>query len=208
MPIILQAAGLAVERDARRVFENLSFAVERGQALHVSGRNGAGKTTLLRTLCGLIRPETGLIEFEGVAVKEDFLEYLRHVTYIGHDNGLKLELTPLENLKFERMLRNASPAPTDTAILERLGVGHCAEVPCRYLSAGQKRRTALTRLPASGTRLWLLDEPLNGLDSDGRQLFEELLEGHLRGGGGAIVTSHQPFGSGDVAEVALDRYMA
>ena len=207
---MLQSANLSVERDARRVFENLSFTVRSGQAAHVSGANGAGKTTLLRTLCGLIRPESGDIRFEGAAITEDIAAYLRCVAYVGHENGLKAEFTPLENLNFEKKIRAAPRKPSGPRILKRLGIGHCADVPCRYLSAGQKRRAALARLLACDARLWLLDEPLTGLDADGRQLFAELLAEHLGKGGCAVVTSHQPFESsrGDFVELPLENFRA
>ncbi len=208
MPITFQAVDIAVELDTQRVFENLSFKVGDCEAIHFLGRNGAGKTTLLRTLCGLIRPVAGHILFQGSNIRSDLVEFLRNIVYLGHENGLKAELTPVENLRFERTLKGSSPTQAEMEILDQLGIEHCADAPCRYLSAGQRRRVALGRLLASQAVIWLLDEPMTALDREGRQLFGAMLSKHLDSGGCAILTSHQPLDSANskVSEVRLDIY--
>lgn len=182
---VLSVHGLSVARGERALFTDLEFALDAGDLLHLRGRNGAGKTTLLETLCGLRRPAAGELR----APEPSALHWL------GHRNALNPALTPLENLEFWCGL-NGVDARAVLPALERTGVARLRYRACRTLSAGQKRRTALARLLLSRRVLWLLDEPLDGLDADGLALFATLLAEHLDGGGAALVTSHQPLPPG------------
>lgn len=181
----MSVQGLSVARGERVLFTDLSFALEPGDLLHLRGRNGAGKTTLLETLCGLRLPATGALK----APEAGALHWL------GHRNALNPALTPLENLEFWCGLNGADTRRVLPA-LERTGVARLRHRVCRTLSAGQKRRTALARLLLAPRSLWLLDEPLDGLDGNGLALFATLLGEHLEGGGAALVTSHQPLPAG------------
>lgn len=181
----LSVQQLSVARGERVLFKDLSFAVDTGEALHLRGRNGAGKTSLLEVLSGLRQPAAGEVQAPDVA----------QLHWLGHRNALNLALTPAENLAFWCSLNRLSEDDILPA-LERLGVSKLRHRACRTLSAGQKRRAALARLLLARRPLWLLDEPLDGLDSDGLALFAMLLREHLEQGGAAIVTSHQPLPQG------------
>lgn len=194
MPLFAVEA-LTLYRGSRKLAADLSFALEAGTALHLRGRNGIGKTTLLEVLSGLRRVEEGRI-----TQRPDSSE----LHWLGHKNALNLSLTPQENLEFWCGLHGVDAAGIPSA-LETLGVSRVRHRPCRTLSAGQKRRTALARLLLSPRKLWLLDEPLDGLDVQGLSLFAELLNAHLKAGGAAVVTSHQPLpvGVATVRELQL-----
>lgn len=179
---ILEVKALTVTRGNRLLVSDLSFALAAGEVLHLRGNNGAGKTSLLEILSGLRAAAAGTIE----PAAED-----GHLHWLGHKNALNLALTPVENLEFWCGL-NGRAATGLLPVLERLGVAKVRHRACRTLSAGQKRRTALARLLLARRPLWLLDEPLDGLDAHGLELFADLLNAHLQGGGAAIVTSHQP----------------
>ncbi|HVT36651.1 MAG TPA: heme ABC exporter ATP-binding protein CcmA [Nevskiaceae bacterium] len=178
MPI-LSAQRLSVARGERVLLKDFSLTLEPGALVHLRGANGAGKTSLLETLAGLRRPAAGEV------ARPDALHW------IGHRNALNLALSPLENLRWWCAI-NALDRSAVQPALEQLGVGSLRHRACRTLSAGQKRRSALARLVASKRPLWLLDEPLDGLDADGLALIAQLLSAHLSGGGAAMVTSHQP----------------
>lgn len=178
---ILAVEALTLFRSSRKLVANLSFALEAGEVLHLRGANGIGKTSLLETLSGLRHVEEGQI----VQSAEP-----SQLHWLGHKNALNLSLTPQENLEFWCGLNEIS-METIAPALETLGVSRVRHRACRTLSAGQKRRTALARLLLSPRKLWLLDEPLDGLDAQGLSLFAELLNRHLQQGGGAIITSHQ-----------------
>ena len=179
-------------RGDRLLFAELSLRLASGELLQVHGPNGSGKTTLLRVLCGLTEPLTGTIRWEGSAYEAQSSDYRDHLAYVGHANGVKLELTALENLQVAQTLTR-SPPPVDPATaLERFELSPVWDIPASYLSAGQRRRIALARLLITGAHCWLLDEPFSALDKHGVELMESLLQDHLRAGGLVALTSHQP----------------
>jgi heme exporter protein A len=114
------------------------------------------------------------------------------LAYLGHVNALKADLTAVENLRFGVGLRRQVALEQMHAALAHLQVAHCAELPARSLSAGQKRRVALARISLSGAALWILDEPITNLDVDGIACVESCMAEHLRQGGSILTAAHQP----------------
>jgi len=190
---MLTANELACERGERLLFKNLGFELGHGEALLVRGGNGHGKTSLLRILCGLSVPAAGVVRWRGDSISRAHEQYGREMAYIGHANGIKDDLTPMENLRIAaaldgRVLDDA----TATAALEQVGLSRCVDLPARVLSFGQRRRVALAGLMTAGALLWILDEPLTGLDANGVAMVEQLIRNHVVAGGLAIMTTHQP----------------
>ena len=187
----LTADTLTLSRGGRRLIEGLSFAVEAGEALVLTGPNGVGKTTLLRALAGLIAPEAGAIRLEGTS--DDGASVGECAHYVGHANGVKLGLTVRENAQFWMRFLGGQPGIVD-AVLEILHLDDIAEVPAAYLSAGQKRRLGLARVLLAPRPLWLLDEPTAALDVASQALLATLMQRHLDGGGILIAATHGPLG--------------
>jgi heme exporter protein A len=187
----LEVRGLACTRNERRLFADLNFSLSAGDALLIDGPNGSGKTSLLRLLCGLGLLDAGKICWRGRDVDDYRAEYLADVAYVGHANGIKLDLTARENLQFARALGHAGSAATATKALAEVGLAGFADAPCGKLSAGQRRRVALARLFVLEARLWLLDEPFTALDARAVLRFEALLRAHLDNGGLLILTTHR-----------------
>lgn len=188
---VLRAVALETHRGDRRLFSNLNLELAEGEVLQVHGPNGSGKTTLLRILCGLTLPTSGEV-FWGDAEISSSTEFINNINYLGHSNGIKLELTPVENL---RVARAIGTNPTDMApetALEQFNLYGFEDVPAYMLSAGQRRRVALARLLMNKTRCWVLDEPFTALDKAGIGTVESLIDEHTQGGGIAILTTHQP----------------
>jgi heme exporter protein A len=190
----LVAENLHLWRGEQHVLRGVSFALSRGQCLQIMGANGSGKTTLLRALCGLVPLEEGQVRWRGAVVMYSSPTLHTELGYLGHDNGLKPELTALENLRFATQLRRRVHDGEIHAALERTGVAECSGSLLRRLSAGQRRRVALARIVLSETALWVLDEPAANLDPRGQTLVTELLAAHLTRGGMAVVATHQPLG--------------
>lgn len=195
---LLAVRELCCSRNDIPVFQDLSFTLHPGRILLVEGENGSGKTTLLSILCGLREPDAGTLSWRGNDIHYDYHSYLRDLCYIGHGNGIKPGLTPPENLAFARDLSAPGAAIDPAPILKRFGLQRYDELPARYLSAGQRRRLALSRLLLERKSLWILDEPLTALDEAGRQLLRDMFRYHLSGDGAVIMTSHDPFSADEL----------
>ncbi len=181
-----QAHDLACRRGGREVFAGLSFAVSAGGSLALRGPNGSGKSTLLRLAAGLIHPEAGSLRLDGGDAERTIAEQAH---LLGHLDAVKPALTVAENLAFWRDMLDGEKAGVRDA-LERVGLARLAAFPAAILSAGQRRRLSLARLVAVRRPVWLLDEPTNALDADGRARLDNLIAGHLASGGIALVATH------------------
>ena len=190
---MLQAVDLACQRGERLLFRGLTFTVGPGECLHVAGENGAGKTSLLRLLAGLTAPVEGRIEWDGSDIRRLREEFWSLLAYVGHANGVKDELTAVENLHFGNAIAGRPAAESAArAALDRLGLHDHADRPVRALSQGQRRRVALARLAgAEAARLWILDEPFTALDARGIEVLRELVAAQLGRGGCVVLTTHQ-----------------
>lgn len=189
---MLSAQGLSCLRGSRLLFKNIGFELNAGGLLYVLGENGSGKSSLLRMLCGLLTPEEGAVFWNGKKIKEDAESYLSNLTYLGHLNGLKDDLTALENLQTNARLACVEASEQAAmAALTAIGIARCAYLPARVLSQGQKRRVALAGLWLANTSLWILDEPFAALDVASVEVLAARLGVHIAEGGMAILTTHQ-----------------
>lgn len=177
-------------RGDQHVLKGVSMLAAPGDLVHVSGPNGSGKTTLLRVILGLLHPEQGCVTWCARAIDRFRSEYLARLAYLSHEPALKADLTALENLRFSVGLKRRVSVEELEDCLSRTGVAHCANLPARVLSAGQRRRVAMARVLAMRASLWLLDEPFTNLDSQGAELVSELLVAHVRESGLAVVVAH------------------
>lgn len=187
---MLEARELVVSRGENLLIDGLDLRVAPGEVLLVSGPNGSGKTTLLRTLTGLTLPEEGSIHWAGENIRRDGGAYRQALIWVGHQPGIKLELTPRENLRVFASLHGGGDERD--AALARMGLGERLDVPCRHLSAGQRRRVMLARLLIERARAWILDEPYTALDRHAVETLEARLAEHAAAGGITVMTSHQP----------------
>ena len=181
MTSLLTFDAVSLTRGGRLLFEELSFALEPGEALHVAGPNGSGKSSLLRLAAGLLREDRGRVERTELALADDRLSLDpelplgRALDFWGGRTGQALQALDLEPL---------------------------TQIPVRLLSSGQAKRATLARVAASGARLWLLDEPLNALDDTAVRAVERMIRQHLDGGGAIVAASHQTM-PGDWRRVEL-----
>lgn len=187
----LEGREINVWRGDRHILRDVSFSLQAGEFLKLTGPNGVGKTTLIRVVCGLLPAETGAVEWRGKPVDSSNDEYHAEMTYLGHLNSLKADLSARENLEFLGGLREALTEADIDSALDRVGILSRGDLAARSLSAGQKRRLALARLLLSGAILWILDEPVTNLDVAGVDLVEDLVREHVERGGLALAAAHQ-----------------
>ncbi len=186
---LLETRDLACIRNDSYLFEHLNFALEPGQMLVVEGPNGCGKTSLLRILTGLRLADGGDVLWRGEPIDRLAGDYYEQVNYVGHHDGVKHELSCLENLRLARAMGIPSPRDLDD-VLERVDLYAYGETEVGSMSAGQKRRLALARLLATDSLLWILDEPFTSLDKVSMSMFAGLFEQHLQREGVIVATSH------------------
>ena len=192
---MLEVINLTCVRGTRRLFKELNFSAESGELVELRGPNGSGKTSLLRILCGLAMPAAGEVRWNGTGIRSLGEEYFGSVGYLGHQNAVKDELTAIENLRISSAVCGyALDKKEAQEILKRVGLTQQQNLPARVLSAGQRRRLAMTRLLTSKARLWILDEVLTSLDDTAMNLSREFISEHLKQDGIAIVATHQDLG--------------
>ena len=190
---MLEASQIECVRGSRRLFRDLSFRLEAHQALRVRGENGSGKTSLLRIVAGLSPAESGRVSWNDGNIHTLGEDYLRDLLFLGHSNGLKDDLSPVENLRYALALAGvvANEPELRESVAEQ-GLGAIADLPVKLLSQGQKRRVALTRLSFSAEKpLWILDEPFTALDAASVERLARTITKQLQRGGMVIFATHQ-----------------
>jgi heme exporter protein A len=191
----LQGENLSCVRDDRTLFAGLNFSLDSGKVLLLEGQNGSGKTSLLRILCGFREPDDGRVLWDGEPITGS--SYYADMAYIGHLDGIKKELTVLENLRLSLALAQAGRYAIAQA-LEKVQLAGYDDALVQTLSAGQKRRLSLARLLITHNHLWILDEPFTSLDRQGITLIETLMREHCASGGMIVLTSHHDLNLHDV----------
>jgi heme exporter protein A len=184
----LQVKNLSCWRNDQVLFEQLNLSLTPGSVLFLEGENGSGKTSLLRILCGFRLADEGDILWNEQSTSS-LPEYFENISFVGHKNGIKDELTVEENLNLMRSMATASDIKTDE-VLKQIGLFKKSDVLSRLLSAGQKRKLALARLMMTNNSFWVLDEPFTSLDKASVVFFETLIKKHIARGGMLILTSH------------------
>ncbi len=206
----LDVKNLQCIRGDRELFTGLSFKLEENQLMMLEGENGSGKTTLLRALCGLYMQDEGDILWDGLSIKKQDEEYRKQLLYLGHLNGIKADLTVLENLRINSaLLGDVIPINILMDALDTIGLYAFEDFPTSQLSQGQKRRVALARLLISKAKLWILDEPFVALDIAAVELLQSIIANHVDNGGMVILTTHQevPLTSGKIKRLSLNKQL-
>ncbi|NYT52033.1 MAG: cytochrome c biogenesis heme-transporting ATPase CcmA [Candidatus Vesicomyosocius endoextente] len=186
---MLKVDNLSCQKGYNLLFSNLSFKVNSGDILRITGTNGSGKTSLLKILAGLDAQEQGNVFLDNHEVKSE--AYQQEIFYLGHLSALSEELSTLENLEFLTELNKPTKQIQLIKALSSIGLKGYENEYCDKLSAGQKRRVILAGLFISNAKIWLLDEPFTALDADGVTIIESRITKHCKQGGLCLFTTHQ-----------------
>ncbi len=188
----LVVSSLDLVRNGRLVQADLSFQAVKGTALILRGPNGVGKTSLLRALAGLLPVASGQVTLDGHTLAADRDAYSETVALSGHLDAVKPQLTVTETLRYWSALHGGASGDDGEIdnIIEDYALTGLADRLAGRLSAGQRRRLGLARLPLTGTKLWLMDEPANSLDQDSTQRLGARIDQHLALGGLAVIATH------------------
>ena len=186
----LSISNLSCQRGGRTIFSGLSLEIKAGEAVILRGPNGAGKSTLLRVIAGLIPAQAGEISLNGTA-STDRDDFQGQITYAGHLDAIKPQLTVSENLHFwAQLFESENVAKT----MRDFRLDEIADRPAHACSAGQKRRLGLARIAVTSRPLWLLDEPTVSLDTQTTSRFAATIDAHCAAGGMAFIATHIDLG--------------
>jgi heme exporter protein A len=167
------------------------LAVERGETLLIRGPNGAGKTTLLRVIATALSPTYGTGSVLGFDLTRGREEIRRRTELLGHRTRLYGDLTAGENLRFACRLHGLDPAGVEGA-LERTGLGRTSRERVRGYSHGMRQRVALARALLRAPEVLLLDEPYAGLDSEAKNLVDDMITEARSEGRTVLLATHDP----------------
>ncbi len=187
---MLHVSNLSCQRGERCLWQNLNFELAQGKLLQITGPNGSGKTSLLRILSGLAPAHSGVVCWQGQTITQQKSEYQQQLNYLGHHPAVKNELTVYENLLFN--LSKQLLPQSHLALLAEVGLAAQSHCFGYQLSQGQKQRVAIARLLLNSARLWILDEPLAGLDVEMIEKLQLIFANYIRQGGIIVLTTHRP----------------
>ena len=168
-----------------------NLQVSRGEIVLLQGPNGAGKTSILRVCAGLLPIERGSGRVLGIDLVAQRDEVRSRVGLLGHSNGLYLDLTVEQNIRFWASMVNATEEEIVRAMSLMRIDGRLSSVKTARLSAGQRRRCALASLIVRRAEIWLLDEPHAGLDAQGRDELDSVLRHAVSAGATIVLASHE-----------------
>jgi len=192
--VALRAAGLTSIRGDKTLFENVSLEVNTPELIWVVGPNGIGKTTLLRICAGLLRPDKGQMQWQKNGEPASAAQC---VSFQPPQGFAKRGLTLAEDFEFWSRLSGRQENLDN--VLQAVGLAAHKTTLTQNLSTGQRRRLGLARLLADQKPIWILDEPMAGLDADGRAQVAQIIKAHISRGGITLIASHNPVAIDDTA---------
>ena len=183
---------LSVERLDKKIFENINLSLTSGNITILKGRNGSGKTTLLKTILNIIEPSFGSIYWKGKLLKKNLYDFYNNVTYIADKTSSLTKLTVKDNINIwnKIFISKINNTQIETA-LKTLKLENYLNHKVSTLSFGETKKLEFLRLIIENKRVWILDEPLSGLDEDSVELIKQTFEDHVAKEGSIIFSSHQ-----------------
>lgn len=199
----VECSNLSLTRSGRPLFTDLGFSLMAGSLLIIQGSNGSGKTSLLKILCGIVPVEKGEILYNKNSI-EFTLRKTNNILYIGHKNGNNLDFTVYQQLTFWQKLKGE--AELFDAAVEYFDLWPFLDTRISELSAGWQRRVALARMILIPSTIWLLDEPMSNMDSEGTRLIQSLVQSRTEQGGVVIMSTHGFIANKDIKTLNINDF--
>ena len=175
---LIVAQNIGYKINENKLFHNISFDINHGEALQIKGRNGSGKSTLIRIILGITEPVKGTLENKST----------KEICYLGHKNALKTYLTLDDNIN----LMQLTNCDMLKSYLDKLELNKYRDVTVSNLSFGQQKKLALLRVFLNNSDLIILDEPFVGLDDGAHIVLSSFLNNELDKNKSLVFTSHIP----------------
>ena len=186
---LIEAKNVSYKINDRNILNNISFVINFGELVKISGDNGSGKTTLLKIIIGLTKQSKG----ELINHNED------KVCFLGHKNNLKNYLSIKENLMIQGLKLNSF----NLDLLERFNLRRHIDNSVGTLSFGQQKKLSLMRVINSDKNILILDEPFVGLDQNSKEFLKNFMEAKVKENKNVIFTSHIDF-KDDYREIKIN----
>ena len=189
--MVLEIKSVFFYRNKRLIFDNFNLKLKKSQTMILIGSNGIGKTTLFELIVGILEPQKGIIKINNQLIQKMFEKKRKNFTYLPHKDGLKDNLTIIENIEnWNYLSANKYDFEKLKSSLDYFDLFKIKDENVGNLSQGQRKKVSLSKLILSKNLLWLLDEPFNGLDSDSIIKTKRILENHRKTGGAVLLSSH------------------
>ncbi|WP_455476006.1 heme ABC exporter ATP-binding protein CcmA [Bartonella sp. B17] len=201
--MVLSGRDLAAQRNEKILFQGLSFCLFPQQLMTITGFNGIGKSTLLRIIAGLFEAA------EGHIILEDNGQMYPVATachYLSTQDAMKPPLSVINNLQFWSAFYGQHMRTPHEALAD-IGLSELEHLPFSVLSTGQRKRVAIARLLLSYRPIWILDEPISGLDNHAQTILVNLFQHHLNQGGMIIAATHIPLAISENHRINLEKFL-
>tara|TARA_B100000242_G_scaffold282088_1_gene243063 strand:- start:1739 stop:2344 length:606 start_codon:yes stop_codon:yes gene_type:complete len=189
---MLLVQNLSLERLDKKIFENINFTLGANRIVMLKGRNGSGKTSLLKSVLCILEPTSGSMFWKGKPINKNLYDFYNNVTYISDKTSSVRQLTIANNIKiWKRIFLSKLDKNQIDGILSNLNLTNLIDKKVNTLSLGEIKKLELLRLVLEEKKIWILDEPLNNLDSDTIEILAQTFEDHCDNGGSILFSTHQ-----------------
>ena len=189
---MLLVQNLSLERLDKKIFENINFSLGTNKIVMLKGRNGSGKTSLLKSVLCILEPTSGSMFWKGKPINKNLYDFYNNVTYISDKTSSIRQLTIANNIKiWKRIFLSKLDKNQIDGILSNLNLTNLIDKKVNTLSLGEIKKLELLRLVLEEKKIWILDEPLNNLDSDTIEILSQTFEDHCNNGGSILFSTHQ-----------------
>lgn len=204
---MLLVSNISCRRSNRIIFSEVNLSLSEKKIVHITGQNGVGKTSLIKIIVNLLDPHEGQIVWNGKLLKKNFENFLKNLTFIMDINTSNESLTVLENLFFWRTIFNSNTSNKEIeSLLEILNLSNSKLYKAGTLSYGQKRKLEIARLIIEKKKLWVIDEPLMGLDHEAVKLLNQTIKTHVENDGMVLFSSSGSLSIKGIETLNLDNY--